>query len=105
MSPPRTSTLGVDMSKVATLPATEQAALLRQRQMKSEELLDTFVDRIERLDETINAVCTLAVDQARAACRQADEDAAHGKWRGPLHGLPITVKDAIETAGIRSTGG
>lgn len=53
----------------------------------------------------MNAVCTLAVDPARERCREADAATIDGQSWGPLHGLPITIKDAIATAGIRSTGG
>src|SRR6185437_16906674 len=53
----------------------------------------------------LNAVVTLDIDRARAAAASADERAAAGDWDGPLHGLPVTIKDAIATEGIRSTGG
>ena len=85
--------------------AVEQAAAIRERRLGSEELLDLFLDRIDVVDRDVNAVCTLAVDGARERCRTPDAATVAGEWWGPLHGLPITVKDAIETAGIRSTGG
>ncbi|MFZ4719607.1 MAG: amidase family protein [Ilumatobacteraceae bacterium] len=86
-------------------PAVEQARAIRERRLGSEELLDLFLDRIERADPVVRAVCTLDVHAARLRCRAADDAVAAGEWWGPLHGLPITVKDAIVTAGIRSTGG
>lgn len=89
----------------ATDSATELAAAIRRREVGSVELLDLYLDRIDRLDGAIGAVVTLDVDRARAACAAADDALARGDDVGPLHGLPITVKDAIETAGIRSTGG
>jgi amidase len=89
----------------ATDSATELAAAVRRREVGSVELLDHYLDRIDRLGGDINAVVTLDVDRARAACAAADVALARGDDVGPLHGLPITVKDAIETAGIRSTGG
>ncbi len=85
--------------------ATEQAAAIAQRKLGSEELLDLFLGRIEQVNEAVNAVCTLAVEPARDRCRQADAATLRGESWGPLHGLPITIKDAIATAGIRSTGG
>ncbi|MEZ5271291.1 MAG: amidase family protein [Ilumatobacteraceae bacterium] len=85
--------------------ATEQAAAIRERRLGSEELLDLFLARIDDVDPVVNAVCTLDADRARTRCRAADAAAARGEWWGPLHGLPITVKDAIDTEGIRSTGG
>jgi amidase len=89
----------------ATDTATELAAAIRRRELGSVELLEVFLDRIDRLDGGINAVVTLDAERARAACAEADAAVARGDDLGPLHGLPITVKDAIETAGIRSTGG
>lgn len=85
--------------------ATEQARAIRERRLGSEELLDLFLDRIEHVDGRVNAVCTLDHHRARLRCREADDALAHDELWGPLHGLPITVKDAICTEGIRSTGG
>jgi len=53
----------------------------------------------------VNSVVTRDLDRARAAAAAADEAAARGEWLGPLHGLPVTIKDAIEVGGMRSTGG
>lgn len=85
--------------------ATDQARAIRERRLGSEELLDLFLDRIEQVNPAVNAVCTLDVHRARLRAHAADEATARGESWGPLHGLPITVKDAIVTAGIRSTGG
>ncbi len=85
--------------------ATALAAALRARTLSSRELLDLLLGRVEALNPAINAVVTLDVDRARDAAAHADEAAARGEWLGPLHGLPVTIKDAIETAGLRSTGG
>jgi len=85
--------------------ATEQAAAIAARALGSEELLDLCLARIDKVNGEVNAVCTLAVDPARDRARQADAASARGESWGPLHGLPITIKDAIATAGIRSTGG
>ena len=84
---------------------TEQAAAIRARELGSVELLEAQLARIERLGPQVNAVCTLAVDGAREQASAADEATANGRSWGALHGLPVTIKDAIATAGIRSTGG
>ena len=89
----------------ATKPATEQARAIRDKAISSRELLELYLDRISRLDGPVNAVVTLAADRARAEADAADSRTRGGGALPPLHGLPITVKDAIETAGIRSTGG
>ena len=90
----------------ATSSAVELTAALRSKEISARELLDLYLERIDRLDrDGVNAVVTLDVDRARAAASAADEALARGDAVGPLHGLPITIKDAIETEGIRSTGG
>ena len=85
--------------------ATEQAAAIAAGRLSSEVLLDLFLDRIETADRHVHAVCTFDVHRARCRAQEADEAVARGESWGPLHGLPITVKDAIATDGIRSTGG
>jgi amidase len=93
----------------ATDPAlwttTEQAAAIRRGDLGAVELLDAQLARIERLDPQVNAVCTLSIDDARVSASAADEATARSHSWGPLHGVSVTIKDAIATAGIRSTGG
>ncbi len=89
----------------ATWTAARLAAALRTRELSSRDLLELYLDRIDRLNAPVNAVITLDVERARVEADRADEDADRGDWRGPLHGLPITIKDAIEVEGIRATGG
>src|SRR5215831_1383543 len=90
---------------IATSTAVELAAAIRAKEISSRELLDLYLDRIERLDRgAVNAVVTLDVERARRAAAAADDALARKADLGPLHGLPITIKDAIETEGIRSTG-
>lgn len=90
---------------VGTRTAGRLAGAIRDKELGSRELLDLYLGRIERLDGPVNALVTLDVERARAAAAQADEAMARGESSGPLHGLPITIKDAIATEGIRSTGG
>jgi len=89
----------------ATKSATELARAIRGKEVSSRELLDEYLVRVERLNPAINAVVTLDADRARDAAAAADEATARGDDVGPLHGLPITIKDAIEVGGVRSTGG
>jgi amidase len=90
---------------LATSTACQLEDELRARRIASRELLDTYLTRIDQLGSPINAVVTLDRERAYAAASKADDAAARGEWLGPLHGLPITIKDAIEVAGVRSTGG
>src|SRR5580658_3432402 len=93
------------MDELCLAPAVTQAAAIRDRRISSRELLELYLQRINRLNPSINAVVTLEPEAALAAARAADDRTAAGEPVGPLHGLPTTIKDAIETAGIRSTGG
>jgi amidase len=86
-------------------PAHELAAVVRRREISSRELLDHYLDRIAALNPALNAVVTLDADQARARAAELDELAARGSFVGPLHGLPVTIKDSLATAGLRSTSG
>ena len=73
--------------------------------MSSRELLDLYLDRIGTADPALNAVVTLDVEEARRLAGEVDEALARGEAVGPLHGLPMTVKDTLETSGIPTTAG
>jgi amidase len=92
------------MIDISTSSAAELAAAIRRREISSSELLEGYIARIAKFDKPLNAVVTLDLEHARRRAKEADEVLARGESWGPLHGLPITVKDALETAGIRSTG-
>ncbi len=85
--------------------AVDQVAAIRERTLSSRELLDAMAARIERLNPAVNAVVTFDLERGRAAAAAADQATARGDTQGPLHGLPVTVKDALAVAGMRSTGG
>jgi amidase len=91
--------------EASTWAAVRLAQAIRHKEISSRELLDVYLDRIDRLDGPVKAVVTLDADRARVAATAADEATSRGEARGVLHGLPVTIKDAIETAGLRSTGG
>jgi amidase len=85
--------------------ATQLAALIRQRQVSAVEVLEAYIAQIERHNPQLNALCTLDLDRARTQAHQADTALSQGELWGPLHGIPITVKDMFETAGLRTTAG
>jgi len=92
------------MTDWADRSATEIVAGIRAKEVSSRELLAAFLDRVERRRD-LNAVVTLDVERATAAATRADEAVAAGEPLGALHGLPMTVKDAFETEGLRTTSG
>lgn len=89
----------------ATSPLIDLIAALHARDVSARELLDHQLDRIEQLDGSINSVITIETRRAHDEARSIDEARAAGRAVGPLAGVPVTIKDAIATAGIRSTGG
>lgn len=94
------------MDELAWKDAGELAGLIRARKLSSLELLELYLGRIERENPALNAVVTLDPERARARARQLDRELERSDARlGPLHGLPITVKDAYETQAVRTTGG
>ncbi len=85
--------------------ASVLAEAIRQKRVSSVEAVDACLRRIEQVNPKLNAVVQLIADTARAEARQADAERARGKLRGPLHGVPFTVKDSFDTAGVISTAG
>src|SRR5215510_6914162 len=77
--------------------------LIRQRQISPGELVATCLERIERLQPMLNAFITVAADSARQAADVAAREIQQGRWKGPLHGVPVGIKDFYDTAGLRTT--
>ena len=76
---------------------------IRRREISPAEVLNECLDTIERLNPVLNAFITVTAESAMAEAKQAEKEIAQGNWRGPLHGIPIGLKDLIDTAGIRTT--
>ena len=93
------------MSDLAFLPAHELARRIRRRQLGALELLEHFLARIDSLGAAINAVVVRDLERARAQAQAADAALARGELWGPLHGLPMTVKESFSVSGLPTTYG
>ena len=91
------------MSELYYLSIAEASGLVAARKLSPVELTQAHLDRIEKLDPHLRTFITLTADRAMKEAKQAAEEIAHGRIRGPLHGLPVTYKDSIATAGVRTT--
>src|SRR5262245_50523670 len=90
------------------LPDASAAMLakrIREKQVSSTEVVDAYLKRIEAVNPKLNAVVQLTADTARAQAHEADAALARGEIKGPLHGVPFTVKDTIETTGVICASG
>jgi aspartyl-tRNA(Asn)/glutamyl-tRNA(Gln) amidotransferase subunit A len=79
------------------------AELLRSKLTSPTELTQACLDRIDKLNPAINAYITISREEALASAKEMEAEQRKGKFRGPLHGIPIALKDNIDTAGIRTT--
>jgi aspartyl-tRNA(Asn)/glutamyl-tRNA(Gln) amidotransferase subunit A len=89
---------------MATGPSLQQVSeLIRKKSASPVELTEECLKRIEKLNPALNAYITVMGEQALAQARELETERQNGKWRGPLHGVPIGLKDLIDTAGVRTT--
>jgi amidase len=93
------------VAELAYTGAIAIAKQIRERRLSSREALEYFLARVEALDKPINSVVTIDADRARAEADEADAILARGEVRGPLHGVPMTIKDSFQTARMRTTSG
>jgi aspartyl-tRNA(Asn)/glutamyl-tRNA(Gln) amidotransferase subunit A len=81
----------------------ELTPLLKRGRVQASDLVEASLRAIDARDRELNAFITVTAEQARAEANAADEDAAAGRWRGPLHGIPISIKDLADVAGLPTT--
>jgi Asp-tRNA(Asn)/Glu-tRNA(Gln) amidotransferase A subunit family amidase len=101
----RTVTRPAADDALAFLPVTDLARLVETRRVKPSELTELYLARLAKYDPTLRCVVSLTPELARSQARQADDEIAAGKYRGPLHGMPYGLKDLFAVRGTRTTWG
>ena len=91
--------------EICYLSAVELVSAIRAKDLSPVEITEAVLERIERLNPVLNAFCTSMADEARAAARRAEEAVVHGEELGPLHGVPVSIKDNLYVKGVRTTFG
>jgi aspartyl-tRNA(Asn)/glutamyl-tRNA(Gln) amidotransferase subunit A len=99
-APPSSAAPGDDLTK---LTIREAADLIRKKKVSPVELAKACLARIDRFNPSLNAFITVTSESALQQARDAEAEVMRGKWRGPLHGVPIALKDLFDTAGVRTT--
>jgi amidase len=98
ISPSQPQSASLKHSELIYASATTLAKAIRSKQVSSEEVVRAYVERIEAVNPKLNAVVQLTAETALAQARELDSALSRGEIKGPLHGVPFTVKDNIETA-------
>ena len=95
----------MDKKELPFLTASQLSNLIETKEVSPVEATEAYLDRIEEVDPKLNSYITITGEQAVESARQAEQEIAAGKHRGPLHGVPMAVKDQFNTAGVLTTGG
>ena len=95
----------VQRSELPFLTVAELGRLISAGEVSPVEATEAYLERIDRIDGRVNSYITVCHEEARQAARSAEQEIAAGRYRGPLHGVPVAVKDQFDTAGIRTTYG
>ena len=90
-------------SDLADLTIEDAAGLIRARSISPIELTRAYLKRIDNIDRRLNAFITVTRDLALRQAREMEAELSNGRWRGPLHGIPVALKDNIDTAGVLTT--
>ena len=95
----------MNKSELPFLSASELSKLMAAKEVSPVEATEAYLERIESLDSKLRAFVTVTADVALDAAKKAEQEIAQGNHRGPMHGVPVAVKDQIYTQGIKTTGG
>jgi aspartyl-tRNA(Asn)/glutamyl-tRNA(Gln) amidotransferase subunit A len=94
---------GDDRSNLTQLDLSAVSQLVRSKKISPVQLTQECLNRIERFNGKLNAFITVTAESALAEARAAESEMQRGHWKGPLHGIPIALKDIVDTAGVRTT--
>ena len=93
----------MDKADIPFLSVTQLSDLIKDRTVSPVEAVEAYLDRIDSLNSKLYAYLTICRDEALQAARQSEQALDRGEYLGPMHGIPVAVKDQINTAGIRTT--
>lgn len=103
--PEKTDKKQFSEAEVIGFGVAKLALKIQNKEITSQEVTRIYLDRIDRYNKTLNAIVTVNRKKVLADAIKADQELANGKIRGPLHGVPVTIKDSFETRGLRTTSG
>ena len=95
----------MDTLEICYMSARDLSKLVQNKEISPVELIGAHLSRIEDTEPVLNSFITLLADEARGAARQAEKDIQAGRYKGPLHGIPVALKDLYNTGGVRTTSG
>ena len=95
----------MDKSQIPFISATELAALIKSKEVSPVEATEAYLERIPQVDGKLNSYITITGERAMDDARKAEQEIIAGNYRGPMHGMPIAIKDQVYTKGILTTGG
>ena len=95
----------MERAGIPFLSASELSKLIQSKEVSPVEAVEAYLERIEQVDSKLNSYITVCREEALEAARQAERAIARGERQGPMHGIPVAVKDQFYTEGIRTTGG
>ncbi len=95
----------MDKADIPFLSASDLSRLIEKKEVSPVEATEAYLERIDALDFKFNSYLTVCRDQALQAAQEAETAIGRGSYLGPMHGIPVAVKDQVWTRGIRSTGG
>ena len=95
----------MEKTDIAFLSAAELSRLIKRKEVSPVEATEAYLERIDRVDGKLNSYITVCHEEALEAARQAEQAITRGDYLGPMHGIPVSVKDQFNTKAIRTTGG